>query len=208
MAVLEAERTRGVHKDTTAVISGGVEEAEPYTLDYFLAFMEESRDLRIELTSEGELIIMPPTMTKTGRRNVKLSARLEYWSAAAGIGETFDSSTLFRLPNGAIRSPDACWVEASRWNSLSEDEQEGIAPLCPDFVAELRSKSDRLSTVQKKMREYMTSGAKLGWLIDPISRRVEIYRPGHDVEIVDDPSSVSGESVLPEFVLDLKGILE
>jgi len=208
MAVLEAERTRSVHKDTTAVISRGVEEAEPYTLDHFLAFMDEYRDLRIELTSEGELIIMPPAFSKTGMRNAKLTVRLGIWAEHDGTGTYFDSSTLFRLPNGAVRSPDASWVSKLRWQTLSEEEQEGIAPHCPDFVAEMRSKSDRLSTVQEKMREYMTCGAKLGWLIDPESGRVEIYRPDLEVKIVDNPTTLSGEAVLPRFVLELKGILE
>ena len=208
MAVLEAERTQTVGTDTTAAIGTGVERVEPYTLDYFLAFITEYRDLRIELTSDGELIIMPPTFSKTGIRNAKLTVRLGVWAEQNDAGICFDSSTLFRLPNSAVRSPDASWIPKLRWEALSETEQEGIAPLCPDFVAELRSKSDRLSTVQNKMREYMICGAKLGWLIDPISKRVEIYRPGQEVEIVDNPDTVSGEGILPGFVLDLTNILE
>ncbi len=203
MAVLEAERIPILLPE-----SFGVEEPESYTSEDFEAFAAEYPDLRMELTSEGELLIMPPTMTKTGRRNVKLSARLENWSETTDLGESFDSSTIFLFPNGAKRSPDASWVEKSRWAALTTDEQEGFAPICPDFVAELRSKSDRLSTLQKKMHEYRSCGAKLGWLIDPVSKRVEIYRPGQEVEILDNPTSISGEPILAGFTLNLKGILE
>ena len=163
-------------------------------------------ELRMELTKEGELVVMAPTKVKTGNRNAKLSARLENWADQTGSGETFDSSTVFTMPNGALRSPDACWIEKSRWGAFTEEELDDFTLICPDFVVELRSSSDRLSAVQKKMREYMENGARLGWLIDPISRRVEIYRPGQDVEILDNPTSVSGEPVLLGFTLDLKGI--
>ena len=204
MAVAEAVRPTGnLALDRVEAI----EEPEAFTADDLKQFVQSHPDLRVELTKEGELAIMPATFPKTGRRNVKLSARLEVWSEAAGLGETFDSSTLFALPNGAIRSPDACWVEKSRWDAVSKEDQDGLMVLCPDFVAGLRSKTDRLSAVQKKMREYMDNGARLGWLVDPQSRRVEVYRPGQDVEILDDPTSVSGEPVLPGFTLDLKGIL-
>ena len=202
MAVLEAER-----KPASFPKQNGAEEPEPYTSEEFAALTATYPDLRMELTQEGELVIMPATFPKSGRRNVKLSARLETWSEAAGLGETFDSSTLFTLPNGAIRSPDACWIEKSRWNAVAEEEQDDLMVICPDFVAELRSKSDRLSTVQKKMREYMENGARLGWLLDPKSKRVEVYRPNQEVEILDNPASLFGEDVLPGFTLDLTGIL-
>ncbi len=201
MAVLEAQRQGSI------AVSHGIEEPEPYTAEEFARLAADYPDLRMELTREGELIVMPATFPKSGRRNVKLSARLETWSEAVGLGETFDSSTLFTLPSGAIRSPDACWIEKSRWDALTEDEQDDLIVICPNFVAELRSKTDRLSAVQKKMREYMDNGARLGWLIDPISRRVEIYRPGQAVEILNAPASLSGEDVLPGFILDLTGIL-
>jgi len=189
------------------IVSAPVEEPEPYTVREFADMAMAYPDLRMELTREGELVVMAPTRTKTGSRNVKLSARLENWAVQTGSGETFDSSTIFTLPDGALRSPDASWIEKSQWEALTEDEQEDFALICPDFVAELRSSSDRLSAVQKKMQEWITNGARLGWLIDPRSRRVEIYRPGQEVEILDNPTSVSGEPVLPGFTLDLKGIL-
>ncbi len=202
MAVLEAER-----KPISKSRSMGVEEPQPYTSEQFAVLAASYPDLRMELTTEGELIIMPATFPKSGRRNVKLSARLETWSEAAGLGERFDSSTLFSLPNGAIRSPDACWIEKSRWDAVEEEDQDSLMVICPDFVAELRSKTDRLSALQKKMQEYIDNGAKLGWLVDPKSRRVEIYRPDREVEILDNPISLSGEDVLPGFVLSLEGIL-
>lgn len=205
MAVLEAIYTAADRPVTQGKRDG---ESQAYTLDDLKTLALNYPDLRMELTREGELIIMPPTLRKTGRKNVKLSARLENWSDASGLGDTFDSSTLFLLPDGSVLSPDACWVEKSRWDALSEEDQDEMAVLCPDFVAELRSKSDRLSAVQRKMREWMANGARLGWLIDPQSSRVEIYRPGQEVEILDAPTTLSGEDVLPGFVLDLKDILE
>ncbi len=203
MAVAEAVRAPILRR-----VNAGVEEPDPYTSEQFASLAAAYPELRMELTKEGELIIMPPTMSKTGLRNAKLSTRLGMWNELANLGEGFDSSTVFLLPNGAKRSPDASWVEKSRWEALTEDEQEDFAPICPDFVAELRSKTDRLSAVQKKMREYIENGARLGWLIDPKSRRVEVYRPGQEVEILDNPVSVSGDPVLPGFTLDLKGILD
>jgi len=204
MAVAEAVRPE-------TALSGERLEAfkgpEAFTPNDLKQFVQTHPDLRVELTREGELIILPATFPKSGRRNAKLTARLEQRSEAAQMGETFDSSTLFTLPNGAIRSPDACWIEKSRWAAISEEEQDDLLVICPDFVAELRSKTDRLSAVQRKMLEYRENGARLGWLVDPKSQRVEIYRPNQNVEILDAPASLSGEDVLPGFVLDLTGIL-
>ena len=204
MAVAQAVRPSAASSEGWV---GAYEEPDAFTPDDLKQFVQTYPDLRVELTREGELIIMPATFPKSGRRNVKLSARLETWSEAAGLGETFDSSTLFTLPNGAVRSPDACWIEKSRWDAVGEEDQDSLMIICPDFVAELRSKTDRLSAVQKKMREYMDNGARLGWLLDPKSRRVEIYRPGQEAEIVENPASLFGEDVLPGFVLSLEGIL-
>ncbi len=150
---------------------------------------------------------MPPAGGETGNRNADLTADLVVWNRVGKTGKVFDSSTGFVLPNGAERSPDASWIELSRWEALSPEQRRKFVPLCPDFAMELRSSSDRLSIVQKKMREYMDNGAKLGWLIDPVSRRVEIYRLGQEVEVLDNPASVSSEDVLPGFTLSLKGIL-
>ena len=190
------------------ITSAPVEEPEPYTAKEFVDIAAAYPELRMELTQEGELVVMAPTKVKTGNRNAKLPARLEHWADQTGSGETFDSSTIFTLPNGALRSPDASWIEKSRWEALSPEQKRKFPPLCPDFVVELRSASDRLSDVQKKMHEYLANGVKLGWLIDPISHRVEVYRPEREVEILDAPTSVSGEPILPGFTLNLKGILE
>ena len=122
-----------------------------------------------------------------------------------GVG--FDSSTGFRLPNGADRSPDVSWVRRERWESLTPQQRKGFLPLCPDFVVELRSESDSLTKLQAKMGEYIDNGAKLGWLIDPQNRRVEIYRPGRDVEVLENPTNLSGEDVLPGFILNLRRVL-
>jgi len=164
-------------------------------------------DFRFELDPGGECRVMTPASSGSGRRNQLLSQRLGVWAEADGRGLTFDSSTGFTLPDGAIRSPDASWVARDRWDALTAEEQEGFAPLCPDFVAELRSASDRLRDLREKMAEYLGQGARLGWLIDPPRRVVEVYRPGREVDVLTGPASVSGEDVLPGFVLDLKDIL-
>jgi Uma2 family endonuclease len=174
--------------------------------EQFQDLCTDNPDLRFELTAEGELIIMPPTGSMTGWRNSKLSARLFIWAEADGTGICFDSSTLFSLPNGAKRSPDASWVRLERWNRLTEDEKEGIAPVCPNFVADLRSPTDSLSTLQDKMIEYIENGAQLGWLIDPKNKRIYIYRPNQTAEVLENPDSVSGEPVLKGFVLNLSEI--
>lgn len=170
----------------------------------FALLCQENPELRLELTAQGELIIMPPTGSKTGWRNNEISYSLTAWAKADGTGLTFDSSTLFTLPNGAKRSPDASWMRKDRWSTLSVGEQEGFAPLCPEFVIELRSPSDRLSDLQDKMQEYLANGAQLGWLIDPVEKRVHIYRPGLPAEILADPVSVSGDPLLPGFVLSVR----
>lgn len=203
MAVLEAER-----KPISIPPQEGVEEPEPYTSEEFAAFAANYPDLRMELTREGELIIMPPAGGETGSKNADLTADLVIWNRIGKTGKVFDSSTGFVLPNGAKRSPDASWLPAAEWEALSSEKRQEFLPLCPSFVIELRSRTDRLSTVQEKMREYRDNGARLGWLIDPQSRRVEIYRPGQEVEILDSPASISGEDVLPGFTLSLSGILD
>lgn len=172
----------------------------------FYEFCQLNPDLSLELTSEGDLIIMPPTGGKTGKRNFKLNLRLGTWVEKDATGQAFDSSTVFALPNGAKRSPDFAWVSNSRWDALTEEEQERFPPLCPDFVVELRSRTDTLKNLRQKMEEYMANGAQLGWLIDPQERRVYVYRPGAAAEELDDPRSISGEPVLRGMELELQEI--
>ena len=176
------------------------------TEDQFLKLCSDNGDFRLELTAKRELIIMPPTGSATGGRNSDLNGFLFVWSRQDGTGKTFDSSTGFTLPNGSIFSPDASWVLLSRWQTLTEEEQDRFAPICPDFVIELRSPSDNLPDVQGKMEEYIENGVRLGWLIDPRQRRVHIYRPGKAAEVLEDPATVSGGPVLPGFTLDLREI--
>jgi len=173
----------------------------------FAAIAAVNRDLQLERTADGTLIVNPPTGSESGKRNLSIGAQLWIWAEANEIlGVAFDSSAGFELPNGAIRAPDASWVRRDRWEALSQEEKEGFAPLCPDFVIELRSKRDRLATLQEKMREYLANGARLGWLIDPQNQRVEIYRSDREVEVLEQPDQLSGEDILPDFTLDLHRI--
>ncbi len=175
------------------------------TNEQFYELCQANRDLRIERSANGELIIMPPTGGETGNRNIKIAFQLEAWSSQNDLGIAFDSSTAFKLPNGAERSPDASWVRRDRWDNLSAEQKRKFPPLCPDFVVELRSETDSLKTLQDKMQEYMENGTRLGWLIDPKTQQVEIYRSGRGVEIVKN-LGISGENVLPGFMLNLKQI--
>lgn len=172
----------------------------------FYEFCRANDELSIETTAEGDLIIMPPTGGKTGIRNFKLIGQFSAWVEAGGSGQGFDSSTVFILPNGAHRSPDLSWVSNERWQALTEKQQERFPPLCPDFVVELRSPTDRLKRMQAKMQEYVINGARLGWLIDPFERKVHVYRADAAIEILDNPQSVSGELVLPGFTLDAQAL--
>jgi Uma2 family endonuclease len=174
--------------------------------DEFFEFCQLNSWYRIERTAEGDLVIMPPTGGETGNRNFSLTTRFGNWVEADRTGFGFDSSTGFTLPNGAERSPDLAWVERSRWDALTAAERRRFPPLCPDFVVELRSPSDDLEALQAKMEEYLANGARLGWLIDPAERKVHVYRPSAEVVCLEDPKQVSGDPVLPGFVLDLKGI--
>src|SRR5262249_31335413 len=180
--------------------------AVPIEDDELFELCQINGDLRIERTADGEIVIMPPTGGETGRRNAALTAQLERWSENDGSGVSFDSSTGFILPDGAERSPDAAWVTLSRWSALSADARARFPPICPDFVLELRSRSDDLAKLQAKMEEYRGSGARLGWLIDPVDRRVHVYRPDADVEGLDAPTTLTGDPVLRGFVLDLSRI--
>ncbi|MBW4585228.1 Uma2 family endonuclease [Aetokthonos hydrillicola Thurmond2011] len=176
------------------------------TDEQFFQLCQNNRDLRFERTATGELVIMPPTGSETGNRNADLTYQLTAWSRQNQQGLSFDSSTGFKLPNGAERSPDASWVKMERWNALTQAEKERFAPLCPDFVVELMSKTDSAEKTRAKMREYMDNGARLGWLINRQQQQVEIYRPNQEVEILQRPQTLSGEDILPGFVLDLAEI--
>jgi Uma2 family endonuclease len=175
----------------------------PMTHAQFYEFCQANPDLRIERTATGDVIVMSPTFSDTGNRNVKLVQQLANWADQSGTGEVFDSSTGFTLPSGAVRSPDASWIRAERWNSLTDAEKASFAPICPDFVIELRSAHDSLSRLQAKMQEYLENGAQLGWLIDRQRRIVEIYRPGQGVELIEHPDQINGDPELPGFCLSL-----
>jgi len=173
------------------------------TDDQFFEFCQINRDLRIERTATGELLIMPPADSETGRSNFELAGQLGNWVKLDGTGKGFDSSTGFTLPNGATVSPDISWVKLERWNALPREQRTKFAPISPDFVVELRSKSDTLKDLQDKMQQYIDNGVRLGWLIDRKRRRVYIYRPGIAVQQLDNPETVSGDPELPGFVLKL-----
>lgn len=176
--------------------------------EQFLQLSQANPDLKFERSQQGNLIIMSPTGGETGNRNAELIIEFGLWNRRKQLGQVFDSSTGFKLPNGAIRSPDVAWVKQERWNNLSTEEKRKFPNLAPDFVLELRSKTDSLTETQAKLREYIENGVRLGWLINPLEKQVEIYRPGKVTEVLDDPQQVSGEEVLPEFTLDLSLVWE
>jgi Uma2 family endonuclease len=175
------------------------------TVEQFFELAAINRDLRMELTAGGELIVMPPTGGQTGNRNAEITMQLRQW-AKDSTGTTFDSSSGFRLPNGSVRSPDASWVERSRLDALTAEQLDGFIPLCPDFVLELRSPTDNLNALHSKMEEYLDNGARLGWLIDPVDRRVYVYRPQVPIEQLENPEKITGGPILPGFELDLQEI--
>ncbi|MDJ0902701.1 MAG: Uma2 family endonuclease [Xenococcus sp. MO_188.B8] len=176
------------------------------TDEQFYELCQNNRDLRFERNVQGELIIMPPTGGGTGKRNFDLNLQLGKWNEQKQLGICFDSSTGFKLPNGADRSPDVAWIPVNKWNNLTQEQQEKFLPLCPDFVIELRSPSDDLKTLQEKMQEYLDNGTRLGWLINRKNRQVEVYRQGQVKEILNNPDSLSGEDVLTDFSLKLESI--
>jgi Uma2 family endonuclease len=176
------------------------------TSEQFYEFCLANRDLRIERTATGEVIVMPPTFSDTGNRNFKVAVQLGIWAEKDGTGETFDSSASFTLPNGATRSPDASWIQSERWNALTDEQKASFAPICPDFVIELRSASDRLTTLQDKMQEYIDNGALLGFLIDRKERTLHLYRPNQAPQIIENPVEVQGEPELPGFTLRMSQI--
>jgi Uma2 family endonuclease len=177
-----------------------------FTDEQFEQLAAANRELQLELTTKGELIIIPPTGGETGNRNFEIYIDLGNWNRQHRLGKAFDSSTGFRLPNGATRSPDVSWVKIERWNALTQAQRKKFLPLCPDFVIELLSETDELADTQVKMQEYLDNGLRLGWLIHSSTKQVEIYRAGQEVEILAAPTTLSGEDVLPGFVLDLRPV--
>lgn len=176
--------------------------------DEFFAFCQLNRDLRLERTAEGDLVIKAPAGGETGNRNALITTLSTTWALQDGTGVSFDSSTGFILPNGATRSPDTAWVKRSRLATLTQEQKKKFLPLCPDFVIELRSASDSLKTIQEKVQEYLANGTRLGWLVDPLDRRVYVYCPGVVVECLENPTSISGDPELPGFMFDLTRIWE
>ncbi len=176
------------------------------TSEQFYQLCQANPDLKLERNTTGELIVMPPTGGETGKRNSKINLQLGIWNESTQLGEVFDSSTGFTLPNKADRSPDAAWVEKSRWEALTAEERERFIPLCPDFVIELMSPNDSLKKTQEKMQEYIQNGCRLGLLINRKSRQVEIYRPNKEVEILNAPRNISCDDVLPGFILNMQPI--
>jgi len=180
--------------------------ASPISDDELEELARLNRDLRIERTAEGELIVMSPTGGNTGRRNFGLIGAFFVWVERDGSGVAFDSSTGFFLPNGAERSPDLAWIKRARWEALTPEQQERFVPLCPDFVVEIRSPSNSVAELSSKLEEYIANGASLGWLIDPYERRIHVHRPGQVVECLVEPTEISGDPVLPGFMLATKAL--
>lgn len=168
----------------------------------------DNPDARLETNSEGQLIFMSPTGGETGERNGELFFQIKLWNKQSRLGKVFDSSTGFKLSNNAVRSPDVSWVKIETWNNLTKQQRRKFAPIEPDFVLELMSPSDELDELQNKMKEYINCGVKLGWLINPNDRQVEIYRIGQEKEILDNPSTLSGEEIMPDLVVSLKDIFD
>ena len=176
------------------------------TDDQFFDFCQLNRHFRIERNQIGDLFIMSPTGSETEERNFNLNGQLWIWTKQDGTGVGFGSSGGFTLPNGAVRSPDAAWIKRTKWEIIPAEKRKKFAPICPEFVVELRSENDSLSTLKEKMQEYIDNGTQLAWLIDRKQRKVFIYRPNCGVEELDNPQTLTGEDILPGFVLDLSEI--
>ena len=176
------------------------------TDDQFYEFCRLNRELRIERSAEGEVTIMPPAGWESARRNAEITAQLQAWATRDGAGTAVDSSAGYVLPNGAVRSPDASWVSSARLASVTAEQRSRFLPLCPDFVIELRTPADRLPVLQDKMAEYIANGTSLGWLIDPLNREVFVYRPGLDVERLDQPESLLGHPMMTGFELRMDDV--
>ena len=177
------------------------------TDEQFWQLCHKNQDFKFERTASGELLIMSPTGGETGNRNIEIAYQLQGWSRQNNLGKAFDSSTGFKLPNGANRSPDASWITIEKWESLTKEQRRKFLPLCPDFVIELRCPTDSLKKIRDKMQEYIENGTSSGWLINVEAKQIEIYLPGKNVEILENLTTLSDEDVLPEFVFDLKPIM-
>ncbi|EAM47543.1 Protein of unknown function DUF820 [Crocosphaera watsonii WH 8501] len=171
--------------------------------EQFFQLCRNNPELKLEQNQNGEIIIMSPTGGETGNKNAELITDFCLWNRRQKFGQIFDSSTGFKLPLGSKRSPDVAYIQQERWDKLTQEEKEKFPPIAPDFVLELKSKTDSLKEVQKKMQEYMDNGVKLGWLINTEKKQVEIYRQGQEKEVLDNPQTLSGDDILPEFRLDL-----
>ena len=176
------------------------------SLEEFEKICRDNRDMQIEMDKQGDVIIMPPVHSETSEKNSEIGFQLRLWAKKDKTGKVYESSGGFILPNGAIRSPDACWIKKSRLEKLSEKERRGFIHICPDFVIELRSASDSLPKLKAKMSEYIENGAQLGWLLDAGKKKVYVYRQNENVEVLENPKSLSGENILKNFTLDLSEI--
>ena len=197
--------THSVEQNPSGILILSVQSVH-LTDEQFYDLCRDNPELRFELTARKELVIMSPTGMKTGWRNGKITQRLANWTEQDGTGVCFDSSAGFSLPNGAKRSPDAAWIPMEKWQALTDEQKEKFGPLCPDFVVELRSPTDTLSSLQEKMKEYIENGAELGWLFEPKTMQAYIYRPNQPVECLDNPTSMSGDPVLRGFLFDPREI--
>ena len=180
----------------------------PLTDDELLRFCAANDDLRIERNKDGELIVMTPAGGETGDKNSDIIADLKIWTRQDGRGRSFDSNTGFNLPDGSMRSPDAAWIELSRWNRLSREDRQRFVPLAPDFVIELRSPSDSIAELKAKMEQWIANGAQLAWLIDPLEQEVSVYRPGESPEVHHHPTTVQGDGLVAGFELVMTRIWE
>ncbi len=176
------------------------------TDEQFYQLCRENADVKFERNAQGKIVIMPPTGGETGKQNFEISVDFGIWNRQARLGVCFDSSTCFKLPNGANLSPDVAWIKQDRWDALTSQQREKFPPIAPDFVLELMSPSDTLEDTRNKMQEYIDNQVKLGWLINRKSRQVEIYRQGQPVEILNSPTILSGENILPGFILNLQAV--